>query len=141
MIRYNATYARWVTDDGKVYRKNKAGDMVLCKQSKLSNGYLTITVSKPIRKHIKVHRLVYETYNGTIPPGMVIDHEDTHKDNNKLTNLKCCTQKDNNNNPITKERRSKTKRLRGVSDKNKKKLSELYKGKHWRIVNGKREWY
>lgn len=140
MIKYNNTYDRWVTDDGKVYRKNKAGETICCEQSKSSNGYLIITVSKPIRKVIKVHRLVYETFNGTIPPGMVIDHIDTNKDNNKLTNLKCCTQRENNNNPITKEKRSKAKRLCGMSEENKKKLSKLYKGKHLILVNGKRKW-
>ena len=28
-----------------------------------------------------------------------------------------------------------------VDEDRKKRYSELYKGKHWRLVNGKREWY
>ena len=34
-----------------------------------------------------------------------------------------------------------TKGLIHCSEERKQKYSELYKGKHWRIVNGKREWY
>lgn len=102
MIKYNATYDRWVTDDGKVYRQDNTGAFILCKQSISSNGYLVIRLAKPFRHTKKVHRLVWETFKGPIPDGMVIDHDDTHKDNNTLSNLKVCTQKDNNNNPLTK---------------------------------------
>lgn len=102
MIKYNSTYDRWVTDNGEVYRQDKLGAFVLCKQSIDSNGYLVITLAKPFRHTKRVHRIVYETFKGEIPQGYQIDHEDTYKDNNTLSNLKLCTQKENNNNPLTK---------------------------------------
>ena len=34
-----------------------------------------------------------------------------------------------------------TKGLVKVEEERKQRYSKLYKGKHWRIVNGKREWY
>ena len=103
MIKYNQKYDRWVTDTGIVYRQNNTGAFVVCKQSNDVKGYKYIKVSKPYNTHIKIHRLVWETFNGLIPDGMVIDHEDTHKDNNVLSNLKMCTPKENMNNPLTKK--------------------------------------
>ena len=57
-----------------------------------------------------VHRLVWETFVGKIPSGMEIDHQDTHKDNNELSNLKLCTHKENCNNPLTKHHMSVSQR-------------------------------
>lgn len=102
MIKYNSTYDRWVTDDGKVYRQDKSGAFIVCKQSK-SNGYLIVRLSKPFRSIKRVHRLVYETFKGLIPDGMEIDHADTNTDNNALDNLILCSHKENCNNPKTKK--------------------------------------
>lgn len=46
-------------------------------------------------KHYSVHRLVYETYVGEIPEGMVIDHIDGDRANNNLSNLQLTTQSKN----------------------------------------------
>lgn len=35
----------------------------------------------------KIHRLVWESFNGPIPPGNHIDHKDGSRDNNRLENL------------------------------------------------------
>jgi len=42
-----------------------------------------------------LHRLVWETYNGEIPEGMEIDHIDADTTNNKLSNLRVITQRQN----------------------------------------------
>jgi hypothetical protein len=42
-----------------------------------------------------VHRLVYETYVGVIPAGMVINHLNGIKTDNRLCNLELCTYKEN----------------------------------------------
>jgi hypothetical protein len=51
-----------------------------------------------------VHRVVWEVFNGEIPPDMEIDHIDTCPSNNDLSNLRLATSKENSANPITRER-------------------------------------
>jgi len=51
-----------------------------------------------------IHRVVWEVFNGEIPPGMEIDHVDTCPSNNDLSNLRLVTSKENSANPITRER-------------------------------------
>ena len=41
------------------------------------------------------HRLVYETFIGPIPQGMIIDHINGIKDDNRLENLRCISQSEN----------------------------------------------
>lgn len=106
---YNKKYDRWVSKDGLVYRYSKKQDkLILCKLSTDKDGYLKTGVSKPESKTLKVHRLVYETFNGEIPDGYVIDHIDANKENNSLNNLRCVTQKENCNNPLTKKHLSRS---------------------------------
>lgn len=104
---YNKKYNRWVSKDGLVYRYDSKQDkLILCKQSKLKSGYNTLKLNQ---KMVYVHRLVWETYNGEIQDGYVIDHLDTNKDNNSLKNLSCVTPKSNRNNPLTLEHSSRSK--------------------------------
>lgn len=52
------------------------------------DGYLKLAFSfrgKTTNKF--VHRLVYETFVGHIPPGMTVDHKDSDKTNNHHSNL------------------------------------------------------
>lgn len=66
-----------------------------------------------------VHKLVAEMFIGPRPQGYVIDHIDGNYLNNRVDNLRYCTRKENQNNPITKER------LKGhiPSEETKKKIS------------------
>lgn len=64
----------------------------------INSGYLSLSGGK------LVHRIVFETYNGKIPKGYEIDHIDTNKTNNIITNLRLVTRKENMANPITKKK-------------------------------------
>jgi len=76
---------------------------------RLNNRYYEIRLYKNSkRKDIRLHRLVYEAYNGEIPTGYVIDHIDLNTHNNHITNLRLatisqnsCNQKVNKNNKST----------------------------------------
>ena len=46
-------------------------------------------------KFFSIHRLVWETFMGEIPNGMVIDHINGNKGDNYLTNLQCISNSDN----------------------------------------------
>ena len=81
---------------------NKTGKKVVISLKKSKQGYMYTTLSNSgIHKCFRVHRLVYEAFNGPIPEGMQIDHINGVKDDNRLVNLRCVTPKENCNNPIT----------------------------------------
>ena len=47
---------------------------------------------------VRLHRIIFKFYFGDIPKGYVIDHIDHVRDNNKIANLRCITQKENSQN-------------------------------------------
>ena len=118
-MKYNANYDRWVTNGGLVYRYDKKNDkLVLCKLS-ISHGYLAITVSKPKRTPISIHKLVFETFVGEIPNGYQIDHINTIRTDNRLENLRLVTPKENMNNPLTIKHKSVAQKGKRPSNKGK----------------------
>jgi hypothetical protein len=46
-------------------------------------------------KYLFAHRIIWEMHNGPIPEGLVIDHIDTVRDNNRIDNLRVCTFQEN----------------------------------------------
>ena len=65
---------------------------------KNTQGYYHVILAKNGKHKIfRVHRLVYEAFNGPIPDGMQINHNDEVKTNNNLENLSLVTCKENIN--------------------------------------------
>lgn len=63
------------------------------------DGYMTCGVRKYGRKNhkgCKVHRFVWECFNGFVPHGKIIDHINDIRDDNRLCNLQLMTQQQNN---------------------------------------------
>lgn len=106
----------------------------------------------PDRKQYKIHRLVgyaFQEICGKYQEGLQIDHINTIKTDNRATNLRWVTIKENQNNPLTRKKKSickigdlnpmKMKDVsmksalwkvgRHLSDEHKKKISEANKGK------------
>lgn len=98
---YNKEHNRYVDENGKVFKQTKTG-LKLCNQHDNGSGYkfVSFRINNKI-KNIYVHRLVWETFKGSIPDGFEIDHIDTDRSNNKLENLRCVNHKDNINNEKT----------------------------------------
>lgn len=63
-----------------------------------SRGYYYVRIKN---KAYSIHRLVALTFIPTNDRNLHIDHIDGNKLNNDVSNLRWCTQKENNNNPIT----------------------------------------
>ncbi len=99
----------------------------------LSNaGYLFIRIKS---KAQMIHRLVALMFIPTENPSLHIDHIDGNKLNNQVDNLRWVTQKENNNNPITKSRISiglkgshRTEAQREVMSAAQKKVWQKRKG-------------
>ena len=75
----------------------------------LRKGYLCVCLYNfGIKCTIYVHRLVAETYIDNPRNKPCIDHIDGNPFNNHVDNLRWVTHSENNNNPITKQRQSKS---------------------------------
>lgn len=81
---------------------------ILLKQYIDNKGYLRVKLQKDGNKQTcKVHRIVAKTFLGDIY-NKEIDHINTIKTDNRVTNLKIVTSKENANNPLTKEHNAKS---------------------------------
>lgn len=106
-----------------------------------------------VKKFYRVHRLVYKTFVGDIPKGMVIDHIDGNRDNNNVNNLRCVTASENRRNPNTAWKNLKAVIMvdpetnKAVKEFESIQQAEMFFGKEWKpglsshigdVCNGKR---
>lgn len=100
------------------------GEHLMSKHLNNKNCYLYSDLSKNGKKKtLPVHRLVAKAFPeicGEWFEGCEIDHIDTVRDNNIVTNLRVCTRKENNNNPLTKTHMSESRK--GVPNNSASKL-------------------
>ena len=81
------------------------------KQYKDKNGYCKIQLIKnKKKKHFLIHRLVAHMFCDGYFDGAEVDHINTNKLDNRMENLKWCTNKENKNNPLTLYNYSKVKK-------------------------------
>lgn len=89
-----------VSNFGRVKSLNYCGryNISILKIHKDKKGYFCVTLTKNhTRKTYKVHRLVYEAFNGTIPDDMQVNHINEIKTDNSLWNLNLMTNQENCN--------------------------------------------
>lgn len=96
-----------VTEDGRVwsYLSNKWLKL------KISKGYHLVRLCKEGKVYnFLVHRLVYETFKGIIPKGLVVDHIDSNRLNNIIDNLQLLTPSENSRKANLGKKRSEEAR-------------------------------
>lgn len=83
-----------VSDLGRVRR---ADNGYVRKLVPLKNGYLTAQLSRGAksRRTLYVHRMVWETFAGPIPPGMEVRHGPNGKADNRYSELRLGTHQEN----------------------------------------------
>lgn len=68
----------------------------LIKDKKKNPSYYVVSLSKNnVKKKLLVHRIIYQTFNGEIPEGLVIDHLNGIKTDNRIDNLEACSHQEN----------------------------------------------
>ena len=86
LINYENYY---ISNDGIIYNKESK---ILTRRCINKNGYICSSINK---KKVSIHRFVYIAWNGDIPKGYTINHEDGNKLNNQYKNLSSMTSAEN----------------------------------------------
>lgn len=74
-------------------------------------GYVRCTIKIDGKyKSINTARIIYEAFCGPIPNGYEIDHINGNSTDNRLSNLRVCTHKENMQNSITRQRLKKPRK-------------------------------
>lgn len=109
----------------KIYREK------ILSPGKDKKGYLRVKLCKNGKaKNYSIHRLVAYAFIPNVMNYKCIDHRDTNKENNTVSNLVWCTYKQNNNNELTKKKIGVASKGRHHTEETKKKISEAGKGRH-----------
>ena len=96
-----------VSNQGRVKSLNykHTGKEQVLKPIKHNKGYLMVRIYKNGKsKNFKVHRLVAQAFIPNTENKSFIDHINTDRTDNSVDNIRWVTLKENNNNPLTKEK-------------------------------------
>lgn len=103
-----------VSNEGRVKSFKNPKNPKILKPNKTKFGYLTVALIKDgIRCTKSIHRLVAEAFIPNEEGKPHIDHINTIRDDNNVTNLRWCTREENQNNPITREKLRQAAKLKG----------------------------
>lgn len=129
-----------IRKDGAIKSKFKNSEMTT---SNTAYGYVINTFRKTDGKQetFARHRVIWFYFNGEIPKGMQIDHINGDKTDNRLENLRLVTPKENNNNPVTRQKMIETwssvERNRKISEGNKgRKATQEQKDRQSKAMSG-----
>lgn len=127
-----------VSNKGGRVKSLKYGKEKILKPVKNTKGYEHVFLYKNgKRKTFKIHRLVAFMFIEGYFEGAEIDHIDTNRTNNHVSNLRWCTSKENSNNELSRKHYSEAKKgenhyIYGKhrADETRKKMSEAKKGEN-----------
>lgn len=101
-IAYNILEGNIIVDAeaGKVFRTRGPGGVKLAKPQEMNgsdcNGYLVVKISNGTTKMTcRIHRIIWISQRGVIPDGYCIDHVNSNKKDNRISNLQLLTPQEN----------------------------------------------
>lgn len=98
----------YVSNLGSVYTKNhlkrKSPDTFYRMSTRIMGHERVKLKGEGNNRWYSVHRLVYETFKGDIPDGLIVDHIDEIRTHNYITNLQCITYSENTKKSYTSNR-------------------------------------
>lgn len=113
---------------------NRTGNERILKPGLGNRGYYFVNLCKNGKqKSVHIHRLVAEAFLCKIPKGLVVNHLNQNKQDNRLENLEIVTQKENLNHGTCRTRMSAAKRGKKIgplSEETKQKISASCK-RYW----------
>lgn len=100
--QYNSTHIKnlYASSNGDVVRISTNGNIIPLQQFETNGGYMKI---KTLYGYQSVHKLVYDAWGSELlDNSKVIDHLDSIRNHNNISNLRQCTQKENMNHAISR---------------------------------------
>lgn len=117
-----------VSDMGEV-KSLKYGEEKILKPQTLGTGYLSVGLCKDgAVYHKNIHKLVAETFIPNPDSKPFIDHINGNRQDNRISNLRWCTHKENMNFELCRKRMSEAHKGKVLSEETKRKMSEAHKG-------------
>jgi HNH endonuclease/AP2 domain len=99
-------------------------------EPKLSNGYLSLIYK---RRYYSFHRVIWTMHNGVIPDGMVVDHINNNRSDNRIENLRLATRTQNSQNTLKTSSKTSSK-YKGVYKKGDRWVAQItHEGKSFVI--------
>ena len=123
----------------RIRKKSRNGNTLkrrVISPTKAKNGYRTVRLMNidGVLRSFYLHRLIWQTFNGDIPKGLEVCHEDCNRDNNRLSNLRLLTHTQNCRNPQSiKHYRTANQLNKGKFDRD-KMIAAQGKRNHDRLV-------
>lgn len=121
----------------KLYDVSSCGRMrnkrtgYLLRAQRCTNGYLMVFLYRPdsvtgkaVARHVLIHRAVAEAFIPNPEKKEYVDHINTVRDDNCVSNLRWCTLVENHRNPITYARQCSSKRERAKTSDFREKISQ-----------------
>lgn len=95
MWKKHPTYEKYeANEDGEIRLSTS-----LLKQTKVKHGYFICRING---RNMYSHRFIWECFNGILRKGEVIDHLNTIRTDNRISNLKKCDYTENMSNELTR---------------------------------------
>ena len=101
-MKYNVKYDLFVDVNGNIYWRDQYGNINLKKQRIDNHGYMFITRGQ-LKKRIRVHRIVAETFIPNPDNKPEVDHINRIRNDNRVENLRWATRLENAQNRGSKK--------------------------------------